>query len=287
MAKIAVLTDSTAYLPAGLVEQYCIHVIPAIILWGSQRLLDGVDITPTEFHRRLREDPIHPTTTQPNPDEFLSIYEQLAIEHDAIVAPLISSEMSGTVNSAKTAASDFDRVPVRVVDTRLTSMGLGFSALAAARAASRGKSLEEVEEAARIAASRSKVLFVVDTLEYLHRGGRIGGASRLLGTVLSIKPILHLNEGRVDALENVRTKKKAISRMLDLAAQYYVDRTVRAAVIHANAPEEAMALMSQVDRRLECLDLYVTDLSPAISNHTGPGTLGLALCPYKVKGTIL
>jgi len=287
MTKVAVLTDSTAYLPAKLVDQYGIHVIPVIVQWGSQRFLDGVDITPTEFHRRLREDPIHPTTTQPNPDEFLRIYEQLATEYDAIVAPLISTELSGTVNSAQIAMSDFDRIPVRVVDTRLTSMGLGFAALAAARAAAQGKPLEEVEEAARAAASRAKVMFIVDTLEYLHRGGRIGGASRLLGTALNIKPLLHLNEGRVDALERVRTKKKAISRMLDLAAQYTDGRPVRAAVIHADALEEAKMLESRVDKRFECLELHVTDLSPAIAFHTGPGTLALAVCPDEVKGSVL
>lgn len=287
MTNVAVLTDSTAYLPAELIDQYGIHVIPAIVLWGSQTLLDGVDITPTEFIRRLREDPIHPTTTQPNPENFLRIYEQLAKEHDAIVVPLISTDLSGTVNSAQIALSDFDRVPVRIVDTQLTTMGLGFAALAAARAASQGKPLEEVEEAARAAASRAKVLFVVDTLEYLHRGGRIGGASRLLGTALSIKPLLHLNEGRVDALERVRTKKRAINRMLDLAAQYAGGRPVRAAVIHVDALEEAKVLESQVAERFDCLELHVTDLSPAISIHTGPGTLGLALCPDEAQVPVL
>ncbi len=278
MTNVAILTDSSAYLPPSLIEEYDIKVIPLVLVWGSEWLLDGVDITPDEFHRRLSEDPTLPTTTQPNPEDFLRIFDQLSKSCDGIVVPLISSELSGTVDSAKAAASEFDRVPVSVVDSCSTTMGLGFAALGAARAAAAGVSLDEVERAARTAASSVKVMFVVDTLEYLHRGGRIGGASRWLGTALSIKPILHLNEGRVDALEQVRTKKKAVSRMLDLAAEHASEHQVRAAVIHADAPDEADALASTVERLFDCLELYVTDLSPVIANHTGPGTLGLTLC---------
>ncbi len=283
MSKIAVLTDSSAYLPPELVEQYGIHVIPLTVLWGSERLLDGVDITPEEFIQRLAEDPVQPTTTQPNPDDFIDIYKKLAVEYDAIVVPLISAELSGTVNSAEVAASEFNSIPVRVVDSRLTTMGLGFSVLAAARAASQGKSLMEVEEAARDAASSVKFLFVVDTLEYLHRGGRIGGASKLFGTALSIKPLLHLHEGRVDALEKVRTKKKALERMLELGAQFTNGRPVRAAVVHAGVPEEAEVLKKRVADLFNCQELLTTSLSPAIANHTGPGTLCLAICPEDVE----
>jgi DegV family protein with EDD domain len=286
MTKIAVLTDSSAYLPPELVEQYGIHVIPLTVLWGSERMLDGVDITPEEFIQRLAEDPVQPTTTQPNPDDFIVIYEKLADEYDAIVVPLISSELSGTVNSAQIAATDFDRVPVSVVDSRLTSMGLGFSVLAAARAASQGKSLAEVEEAARDAASRVGFLFVVDTLDYLHRGGRIGGASKLFGTALSIKPLLHLHEGRVDALEKVRTKKKAVDRMLELGTQYTNGCPVRAAVVHAGVPEEAEVLKKRVADLFNCQELFITSLSPAIANHSGPGTLCLAVCPEEVEETV-
>lgn len=285
MTKIAVITDSSAYIPQELIDQYSIHVIPLTVLWGSEKLLDGVDITPAEFLQRLTEDPIHPTTTQPNPEDFTIIYEQLATEYDAIVATLISTDLSGTVNSAEMAAKDFSQIPVRIVDSRSTTMGLGFATLAAARAVAQGKSLEEVEEAARSVVSKVKVLFVVDTLEYLHKGGRIGGASRFLGTALSLKPLLHLNEGRVDALEKVRTKRKAVNRMIELAAQYANDRPVRVSVVHAGVPQEAEALKSRVAEQMECLELHMTMLSPAISVHTGPGTLGLAVCPDEVGGS--
>ncbi|OGO14951.1 MAG: hypothetical protein A2Z14_05420, partial [Chloroflexi bacterium RBG_16_48_8] len=215
MAKTAIITDSSAYLPNDIVQKYGIHVIPLTVIFGEEMLLDLVEIDITEFHRRLSEGPIHPSTTQPNPEDFTTLFEKLAKDYDGIVAILISSELSGTINSALIAKEAFDRIPVRVVDSRSTSMGLGLSVLAAAEAASQGKSLDEVEVAAKEVCSKVKVLFVVDTLEYLHKGGRIGGASRFLGTALGLKPLLHLNDGRVDALEKIRTKRKAVERMLE------------------------------------------------------------------------
>lgn len=279
MAKTAIITDTSAYLPNNLVQRFGIHVIPLTVIFGEEMLLDVVDIDISEFHRRLSEGPIHPSTTQPNPEDFIALYNKLANDYDGIVAILISSELSGTVNSALVAKEDFDQIPVRVVDSRSTSMGLGLAVLAAAEAASEGKPLDEVEVAAREVCSNVKVLFVVDTLEYLHKGGRIGGASRFLGTALGLKPLLHLNDGRVDALEKIRTKHKAIERMLELAGEYVNNQPVHAAVIHAAAPEEAEALKSTVIDRFNCIDLYVTDLSPAIATHAGPGTLGIAICP--------
>jgi DegV family protein with EDD domain len=286
MTKVAVLTDSSACLPTSLIRQYSIHVIPLTVLWGDEVLRDGLDITSAEFVQRLKEDPVHPSTTQPNPEDFQLIFEQLSSEYDAIVTPLISSKLSGTVNSAKLAAETFSRVPLRVIDTQSTSMGLGFAVLAAARAAAQGMSLEDIEAAARSAAASARVLFVVDTLEYLHRGGRIGGATKFLGTALSIKPLLHLHEGRVDALEQVRTKGRAIARMLEIASQFAGGQPARAAVVHAGSPAEARALQAQVASLITCEELYTAELSPAISVHTGPGTVGVIVCPLVAKGTL-
>jgi DegV family protein with EDD domain len=158
-------------------------------------------------------------------------------------------------------------------------MGLGLAVLAAAEAVAEGKSIDEVEKAARDVCETVKVLFVVDTLEYLHKGGRIGGASRLLGTALGLKPLLHLNDGRVDALEKVRTKRKAVERMLELAGEYSNSEPVNISVLHAAVPDEAEALKATVEERFNCKTLHVTDLSPAIATHAGPGTLGIAICP--------
>lgn len=279
MTKTAILTDSSAFLPENLIAEKSIRVIPMTILWGTEALLDVIDITPSQFLSRLAEDPVHPTTTQPNPEDFHAVYEELAKHHDAIVAPLISSKLSGTVNSAHAALETFDKVPVRVIDTQSASMGLGFAVLAAAREAEKGASLDEIEAAARAAADGSRIIFVVDTLDYLHRGGRIGGAKKLMGSVLNIKPVLHLNQGSVDALESVRTKSKAVSRMLELIAQHADGNPVRAAVIHAGASDEADEIKTRLSGLLDCEEMLVTDLSPAISVHTGPGTVGVAVCP--------
>jgi DegV family protein with EDD domain len=278
MSKIAILTDTSAYLPDDLLQQYDIHVIPLIVIFGEETLLDVEDIDITEFHRRLSEGPIHPSTTQPNPEDFIAIFDKLAEDYDGIVATHLSSDLSGTINSALVAAEQFDRVPVRVIDSRSTTMGLGQAVLAAAKAAAEGKSIDEIEKASREVCEKVKVLFVVDTLEYLHKGGRIGGASRLLGTALGLKPLLHLNDGRVDALEKVRTKRKAVDRMLELAGEYSNGQPVNISVLHAAVPEEAEALKATVIERFEVKDLHVTDLSPAIATHAGPGTLGIAIC---------
>jgi DegV family protein with EDD domain len=279
MAKTAIVTDSSAYLPEDLVQKYGIHVIPLTVIFGEEMLLDVVEIDISEFHRRLSEGPIHPSTTQPNPEDFTVLFDKLANDYDGIVAILISSDLSGTVNSALVAKEEFTRIPVRVIDSRSTSMGLGLAVLAAAEKAAAGQSIDEVEAAAQKACSNVKVLFVVDTLEYLHKGGRIGGASRFLGTALGLKPLLHINDGRVDALEKIRTKRKAIDRMLEVAGEYVNGKPVHTAVIHAAAPEEAETLKKMVMDRFDCIDSYVTDLSPAIATHAGPGTVGIALCP--------
>jgi DegV family protein with EDD domain len=278
MSKIAIVTDSSAFLPDELVKQYQMRVVPQILLWGTETYLDNVNITPSEFFKRLQEDPVHPTTTQPNPEEFLTIFEELAPEYEGIVAILISSELSGTVSSARTAAEQFQRIPVRVVDSRSTSMGLGLAVITAAQLAAEGATIDEVEAAAREVCAKVKVMFVVDTLEFLHKGGRIGGASRLLGTALGLKPLLHLNEGRVDALEKVRTKRKAVDRMLELAQELADGKPVRASIIHAGVPEEGEALRSRVEKTFSCTELHLAGLSPVIATHAGPGTLGIAIC---------
>lgn len=278
MSKIAIVTDSSAFLPEDTVQKFGIRVVPLTVLWGTETYLDNVDITPTEFYKKLQKDPVHPTTTQPNPEEFLAVFEELSADHDGIVAILISAELSGTVNSAETAASQFDRIPVRVIDTRATSMALGLAVLAAAREAAADKTIEEIEKVVKDICSRVKLMFVVDTLEFLHKGGRIGGASRLLGTALGLKPLLHLTEGRVDALERVRTKRKAVERMLDLAQELTDGNPVRAAIIHAGVPEEGEALMARVAEQFECTELHLTGLSPVIATHAGPGTVGMAIC---------
>ena len=278
MTKIAILTDSTANLPMEWIEQYSVRVIPLKIHWGNDTFLDGVDITPDEFYTRLSHSKSIPTTSQPAIQDFLQAFESLADRADGIVVPLISSGISGTVASAQAAARQFSRVPVEIVDTRVTSAGQALVVLAAARAAAQGKSLQEVRQAADEVVQRIHLFFAVDTLEYLHRGGRIGGASRYLGTVLNIKPILYFDlDGKLDALERARTKGKALQRLTALAEEKAKGYPVHLGVIHANAPQIAQEFREQITRHLNCKEVLTLELSPVIGVHVGPGTIGIAL----------
>ena len=233
-------------------------------------------IDPPTFYKRLSHSADIPTTAQASAGEFANLFAEAAHNADGIVGVFISTGLSGTVASALAAQELLPDLPIEVVDSRSTSMGQGFVALAAARAAAEGKGLAEVAAAARELVPRVNVLFVVETLEYLHRGGRIGGASRLLGSALRIKPLLHLTEGRIDALERVRTKRKAVERMLEVMRERVGNAPVHAAVIHANVPEEAVRLQEQVRERFPYAELHLAELSPVIGTHVGPGTVGVA-----------
>lgn len=206
-------------------------------------------------------------------------FESLADEGaTGIIVPLISSGISGTVDSAQAAVRLFTRVPVEIIDTHITSMGQVMIILAAARAAEQGASLQEVRQAADKVIKRLKVFFAVDTLEYLHRGGRINGASRYFGTVLDIKPILFFNsEGKIDALERVRTKRKALQRLIALAEKQADGRPVQVGIVHANVPQAVQEFRDEVEKRLKCKEIFTVEFSPVIGVHVGPGTIGIAL----------
>ena len=279
MNNIAILTDTTANLPAEWVKQYSIREIPLKIHWENETYLDGIDLTPEEFYMRLSKSKSLPTTSQPSIQDFLKAFESLADEGaTGIVVPLISSGISGTVDSAQAAVRLFTRVPVEIIDTHITSMGQVMIILAAARAAEQGASLQEVRQAADEVVKRLHVFFAVDTLEYLHRGGRINGASRYFGTVLDIKPILFFNsEGKIDALERVRTKRKALQLLIALAEKQADGRPVQVGIVHANVPQAVQEFRDEVEKRLKCKEIFTVEFSPVIGVHVGPGTIGIAL----------
>jgi len=283
MTKIAIVTDSTAYLPKDFVKLHNIQVVPLNIHWEDKTYIDGVDITPAEFYERLEKSSTIPSTSQPSAGDFLQVFKELASHYDGIVVPLISTGISGTVDSAKTAASMFSEVPVEVIDSLTTTAGLALVVTAIAQAVSDGKSLKEIKNLAESIVKRSKLFFVVDTLKYLHKNGRIGGASRYFGTVLSIIPILFLDDqGKIDALEKVRTKHKATERLIQLAVEQANGKPVMVGVLHANVLKEAKNLQKQLFEQLDCTQIEIYDLSPVIGAHVGPGTVGLAI--YAVDG---
>jgi DegV family protein with EDD domain len=275
--KVAIVTDSTAFLPQEYIEKYDIHAIPLNLHWGDETLRDTEDISPAEFYVRLQQSDRLPTTSQPSAGRFLTFFQEVAESADSIVAILLSQKLSGTVASAHAAVEMMESdYPIEIVDSLSASLGLGLIVLAAARAAEEGQDFQQVARVARTLSPHVRVVFVVDTLEYLHKGGRIGGAKRLLGSVLSIKPLLQLRDGEIEALASVRTKRKAVERMIEIVQEETTGATeLHMGVIDAAAAKEGDELLQQVKQVFSPVELLRSELSPVIGTHTGPGTVGV------------
>jgi DegV family protein with EDD domain len=251
--------------------------IPLWLIWDNENLRDGVDIQPEEFYRRLKAADALPTTAQPTVKEFMDLFKELAGRVDAIVAVLASSKISGTVDSAEGAKKELPEIPIRVVDSLSSSMGMGMIVLAAARAAAEGKSLDEVVRAAEEMCDKAQLLFVVDTLEYLHKGGRISGGKRLLGTALQIKPLLQFKDGLIQPLAQARTKRKAIDLLLTIVEERLDgSKMVEAAIVDIENPEDGEALKGMVVERFNPSRIFRAGVSPVVGTHVGPGALGIA-----------
>ena len=275
-AKVAIVTDSTANLPVEVLEAHNIYVIPQILNWEGKSLLDQIDITTEEFYRRLPESKDLPKTSQPAPGQFTEHFQKVAEGAESIVAIFVSEYLSGTLQSAHLGAEALGDYPIEIVDSRSASLGLGLLAVAAARYAAEGHDYKEVAAYARTLVPKLRVLFVVDTLEYLHKGGRIGGAKRLVGSMLSIKPVLHLEDGRFEPLASIRTKNKAIQHMLDLVvAEMKGKSKVHAGVIHASSPAEAQEIAAKVRSEVNPAELLINELTPVIGANVGPGVIGM------------
>lgn len=280
MSEIAILVDSTANLTPGSLYGVDLYVIPLNIHWGSDTLLDGVGISVHDFYSRLEKDPNIPKTSQPSMKAFLDKFNEIAESgrYEAILTLLISSGISGTVDSALSAQQEFTGLPLEIVDSKTTTGGLALVVYEAARVISEGMTLTETVEYIQSIVEKMKTYFAVDTLKYLHKGGRIGGASRLLGTLLNFKPILYLDdEGKVDALERVRTRKKVVERMVSLAEEISNGKPSMMAVFHAEDQDIANHFSAMLKDRISPQELHIWDLSPVIGAHTGPGTFGMSI----------
>jgi DegV family protein with EDD domain len=254
-------------------------VVPNVVNWGTETYRDGVDMQSAEFFARLKTDPVLPTTAVASIGEIRDIYALAAEQADAVVGVHLSTKLSGTYSAAVQAAAMLPGKRIQVIDSNATAMAMGFVVLAAARAAQAGKSLDEVAQAARDTIPHVGVVFTVETLEFLRRGGRIGGAAAFMGSLLDMKPILDLRDGRVEPVERVRTKKKAVERVLEIITERANShRPVRLATLHAAAPEEAAALLEIAKRRLGAEEALLCEVSPTVAVHAGPGTIGLAYC---------
>ncbi|MEU6528148.1 DegV family protein [Streptomyces sp. NPDC046928] len=276
---VAIVTDSTAYLPPRTMQRHGITAVPLTVVLGDQALLEGTEISTRSLAQALQKRrPV--TTSRPSPQVFAEHYREVAESGaTAIVSLHLSAELSGTYDAAVLAAREAP-VPVRVVDTGMVAMALGFSALAAAETAEAGGTVDEAVTAAEKRAGGTAAYFYVDTLEYLRRGGRIGAAQALLGSALAVKPLLQLDEGRIDLLEKVRTASKAIARLEEIAADRAGGAQVDIAVHHLAAHERASALADRLRTRVPGLaDLHVSEVGAVIGAHTGPGLLGVVVSP--------
>lgn len=281
MPPVAVVTDSTAALPAGLAERCGVTVVPVQVVIDGVAGLEGVDVTPARIAQALA-DRIAVSTSRPTPAEFARAFHRaVAAGAEALLSIHLSGELSGTADAARLAAGSAS-VPAMVLDSRSTAMGLGFAVLAAAQAAAAGAEMTEVARRAEATAAATSVLFCVDSLEYLRRGGRIGAAAALIGTALSVKPILRITDGRIAMAEKVRTTSKAITRLGDLAVAAAGPGPVDVAVHYLAAPERANAMADRLRAELANLrDLYVTDVGATVAAHTGPGVLGIVISPHR------
>jgi DegV family protein with EDD domain len=279
MGKVAIVTDSSAYIPKEMVRDLNISVVPLVVIWGNETLEDDVDITPDQFYTRLQSAKEMPTTSQASVPNMHKTFSGLLEQGYEVLGIFLSSKLSGTMQSAIQGRDELPagREKITLVDSLTTAMAMGYHVISAARAAAQGASLNDCKKIAEEAQKNSGVYFVVDTLEFLHRGGRIGGARRFLGSALNIKPILTVKDGKVEAAGSVRTKAKAVNHLIELVHEQCKGKSsVRLATLHANAEAEAKEILKTAGQGMNVVESLLSEVSPAIGTHTGPGTVGLA-----------
>jgi len=280
MGFVGIVSDSTAGLPMEIVARHGIRVVPLYVSMGEHVFREGVDLSYEEFYERLPTAESLPTTSQPSPGDFTEAYQSLVGQGaTSIISIHLSSGISGTVGSAKLAAQELD-IPVTVVDTQCAVGVHRLAVEAAAVALDRGASHDEAVQAAEAVVAGHRTVFVVETLDYLHRGGRIGGASALLGSVLQLKPLLHFVDGKITALEKVRTSRRALEQLVEIMVEWVgTEEPMRAVIMHAACPERAEQAAALLEQRLQVATLDTVLLTPVIGAHVGNGTLGVCCCP--------
>ncbi|MBK5306583.1 MAG: DegV family protein [Frankiaceae bacterium] len=278
MSRVAVVTDSTAYLPDGVADKHDVGVVPLHVVLGLRSGTEGIEVFPADVASALTERRVDVSTSRPTPAEFAAVYR--ACDAPCVVSLHLSGALSGTIEAAHLAAAEVadDGIEVRVVDTATIAMGLGFAVIAAAEAASGGGGVEAVVAAAEKTAAATTTLFYVDTLEHLRRGGRIGAAAALFGTALAVKPLLHVLDGRIAPLEKVRTASKALARLEAIAAGVAGEVAVDIAVHHLAAADKAEALADRLRARVPGLQsMHVSEVGAVVGAHVGPGLLGVVV----------
>ena len=278
MDKVIIATDSSAYLPREYVDHYQIPVLPLTVNWEGKSYFDGIDIQAEEFYQQLGQSKSMATTSQVTVGQFLEVFGKLLDTGKQVLYLGISSGISATINSALQARAELgDPENLIVFDSKIVSMALSLMVLEVARAAEKGASLKECHELAQDAYGRIGVFFTVDTLEYLHRGGRINSAKRLLGSALNLKPIMEIRDGKIELVESVISRKKALNRMVDLIEKGVDGRSpVRLAPFHALAFDDMVIMENVAKDRLNPIEIIRSEVSPVIGSHVGPGTVSMA-----------
>ena len=272
---VKIVTDSSADMPAELIKELGITVVPLYVRFGDEVYRDGVDINVDEFYQRLTHDPVHPTTIQPSPQDFIDAYQKLVPEADGIVSIHISSKLSGTCNSATQGGEQVEKgCPIEVIDSQSTTIGLGLISIAAATVAKAGGDIKQVLEEVKTAISDIHLLGLFDTLKYLYLGGRIGKAKQLLGSVLNVKPMVTLKDGEVVPAGQVRTRAKGVDRLVDFAQSATNIKDL--SVAYNTTPDEAQALAERVGPVFDKKQVKLARIGPIIGVHGGPGTLFVA-----------
>lgn len=277
MSGVAIVTDSTADIPRDLAEARGLRVVPMTVTFGEESFISGVTLQPERFYELLDERDEIPMTSQPNPAWFEEAFGDAAdVGADAVVAVHISSELSGTCDVARKAAERIE-LPVEVVDSRHAGASLALVVFAALRAAEDGASAGEVARHAERIAGETAIHFAVDDLAYLRRGGRLTGAQHLVGSVLRVKPVLTVNDGRVEPLEKVRTWSKAVQRLGELTGEAAGGAAADVIVTHGLSPERAAEVWEAVESNVEVRERLSTIIGPVVGSHLGPGAVGVAV----------
>lgn len=276
---VKIVTDSTSDLPEDLVRELGITVVPLYVNFGQDSYRDGVDLKAEEFYDRLVKGPALPTTSQPTPADFTEVYRRLSQETDEIVSIHVSPKLSGTYNSAELGRAEMSGARIELIDSLQASMGLGLIVIQAARAARRGARIDEVVNLTRDVIPRTNFFGVVDTLEYLHKGGRIGKAQALMGTLLSIKPIICCFDGEVHPKGKARTRRKALNQLFDIASEFTDIEEM--AVCYSTTPEEAAAFTDRAAGICERQRIIGARIGPVIGTYLGPGAIAIGIIDRK------
>lgn len=274
MANVKIVTDSLADIPPEIQKELDITSIPCIVRFGDQEFRDRVDLMPSEFYRRLASSPTIPATSQPATGVFEQVYRTLAKSTDQILAIHTIASLSGIFNASRVAAESIQNARIELIDSKQVTMALGWLVILAARAAKEGRSIDEIKEIVQDTAQRVHVIAMLDTLEYAQRGGRLGKGKALVGTLLHVKPLLSVLNGEIVPVENVRTQKRALERLVEIVLGSGPIQEL--SVIHAQAPQYAKLLQDALSETIPGEQIVMSETGPVLGTHVGPGAVGIA-----------